>query len=198
MIRFTVLSIFLFTTSLAMATDEAYQITSIHGVIALNMSSELGVYDELHSRSNLFSENGSTFVMERGSKSVVKTVSCPVCGKNKFELAQVSSTESVFRLEHGGLLVRLSDAPEKHRLQIKTPEAVASVRGTSFWVHVHHNGEETLSVNKGAVEFKREGIPSALIQTQESADIQSSNQEIRRRSLSVFERDTILQVVDSD
>lgn len=136
--------------------------------------------------------------MELGSICTVKTVPCPVCFRNKTTLAESAPDKTVLYLNHGGLLVRLSDPKKNHQLQVQTPTAIASVRGTAFWMHVHHNGEETLSVLNGTVELERSGFLPEAIHSAEAADILSTRAGVSRRPVSVFERDTIMQVAESE
>ncbi|MCA9395688.1 MAG: FecR domain-containing protein, partial [Candidatus Omnitrophica bacterium] len=149
-------------------------------------------------QSDLYSENSGHLTMEMGSICTVKTVPCPVCFRNKTTLAESNPDQTVFRLNHGGLLVRLSDPKKNHQLQVQTPTAVASVRGTAFWMHVHHNGEETLSVLNGTVELERSGFLPEAVRAAEAADIVSTRAGVFRRPVSVFERDTMMQVAESE
>lgn len=77
---------------------------------------------------------------------------------------RAGSLQSVLELQQGGLDIQVPGAPEpQRRLQIMTPAATTSVRGTQFHVHLDASGRTSTALYQGqlAVQAWSEGMAGA-------------------------------------
>lgn len=107
---------------------------------------------------------------------------------SELEIGATRPRESWFRLLVGGLLAKVSPSRDKKFL-IKTPIAVASVRGTEFAVDVDEAGVTEVGVTEGTVAFQ--GVDD-LSQTQgeEQIVVQSEGASVRPGEAVMYHRIT--------
>lgn len=80
--------------------------------------------------------------------------------------ARLTPRKTVFRLEFGSLLSVLERRAGR-RFAVRTPTAVAAVRGTDFFVEVRPKSEADVCICRGAIEVTAKGM-KALPMTSEN------------------------------
>jgi hypothetical protein len=86
-----------------------------------------------------------------------------------FTLEKTAKSESVFALKLGSLLAKIQKLGSR-RLKVRTPEAVAAVRGTEFGVDVEGSGQSHVGVfDEGRVEVEGHGATEVLTPNQETS-----------------------------
>jgi hypothetical protein len=86
-----------------------------------------------------------------------------------FTLEKTAKSESVFALKLGSLLAKIQKLGSQ-RLKVRTPEAVAAVRGTEFGVDVEGSGQSHVGVfDEGRVEVEGHGATEVLTPNQETS-----------------------------
>ena len=87
-----------------------------------------------------------------------------------FKLEKTSKTESTFFLAAGSLLAKIQKLGEQ-RMRVRTPGAVAAVRGTEFGVEVDGQDSHVGVFDEGKVEVTGAagGAPELLISNQETS-----------------------------
>lgn len=80
-----------------------------------------------------------------------------------FTLEQPSGTDKVkLNLQEGQVWLNIEGLEEGQELEVETPSAVASIRGTRFSVRLDRVGNTIVSVVKGAVDLTSAGVTKAV------------------------------------
>lgn len=91
--------------------------------------------------------------------------------------------DTQLRLKKGSLSTDVKPLVKGSRYEIKTPSAVAAVRGTEFRLNVSENGDNTkLEVLEGLVEFSHEH-GSTLVSEGQGAEIKRGVARVEKRNL---------------
>lgn len=91
--------------------------------------------------------------------------------KSEFKIEKTGKADTWFSLTAGALLAKIQKQLGNNRLRVRTPTAVAAVRGTEFGVEVDEAGASHVGVfDEGKVEVTGEqgGTPEVLISNQET------------------------------
>jgi len=90
--------------------------------------------------------------------------------KSDFKVEKTDKGDSSFFLQVGSLLAKIQKLGT-HRLRVRTPTAVAAVRGTEFGVEVDGNNSHVAVFDEGKVEVSGDkgGKPELLISNQETS-----------------------------
>jgi mannose-6-phosphate isomerase-like protein (cupin superfamily) len=80
------------------------------------------------------------------------TVPCPVCHMNTSGVVTAQAKETALEIRHGGFVLDVDPSRVEKKFSLRSPVAVASVRGTKFAGFVHHEGNESYFVGRGAVD----------------------------------------------
>ncbi len=93
-----------------------------------------------------------------------------VRGKSDFKIEKTDKNDSSFFLKVGSLLAKIQKLGPR-RLRVRTPAAVAAVRGTEFGVEVEGENSHIGVFDEGKVEVTGEsgGTPELLISNQETS-----------------------------
>ena len=136
----------------------------------LKLATMIHVGDEVATREgNVVIElaDGSTIRLEANSNLIFNKLS---------HFGKTGMVDTRLRLKKGSLTTDMPPLDKGPRYEIKTPSAVAAVRGTEFRLHSSDN-ETRIEVLEGVVEFSGEHGKS-LVQAGQGATIKSDNARI--------------------
>lgn len=133
-----------------------------------NFWSDVKQGDEIPSGSIIFTGMDTTTLLTIAGKGVVQVQSfteITISEKGLEEAAKAGQTFTEIDLKTGEIEVNIeSGVYTAPVLQVNTPNGVAGVRGTHFWVsHTTDNNLSTVGVYEGAVEVKPRGSDTAVM-----------------------------------
>jgi hypothetical protein len=128
---------------------------------------------EVSGEANMPLEEGDRVVVGDGGSAEVALDGAgliTVRESSDFKLEKTAKGESSFFLAAGSLLAKIQKLGER-RLRVRTPTAVASVRGTEFGVEVDGDNSHVGVFDQGKVEVTGSagGAPELLISNQETS-----------------------------
>ena len=136
-------------------------------VIAADGSPEVSGGDDMPLEEGdrvVVSEGGSAEVALDGGSLIT------VRGNSELTIEKTEKADSSFFLSFGSLLAKIQKLGQ-HRLRVRTPTAVAAVRGTEFGVEVDGENSHVGVFDEGKVEVTGDagGPPELLISNQETS-----------------------------
>lgn len=146
------------------------RIASATGDVAIRPA---GGGEESGAEADMPLEEGDTVVVGEGGSAEVALDGgslITVRENSEFKLEKTDKAESVFSLSLGSILAKIQKLGEQ-RLKVRTPTAVAAVRGTEFGVEVEGDDSHVGVFDEGKVEVSGAagGATETLISNQETS-----------------------------
>lgn len=143
----------------------------------VSLSTQLKLHDSIVSNQKVHTDSGSTLDLKSD------TASLRLLGDSEVDLPSVKSSESVFQIVTGNILVKCAKLPPGSSLRVITPSVTVSVRGTQFWGQVRPAEESgTFAVREGSIAIVRNSDKATFLLEKGQAldtDARSSDWKVR-------------------